>query len=356
MPLRFAIIGCGNIAKSYADDLVKYDAVELAGFTDLDAERAAQLCSQVGRGKAYPSLDALLADASIDGIVNLTIHHAHYETTKRALEAGKHVFSEKPLAMTAREAQDLVALADRRGLRLGGAPMTFLGDAQQTALKLLREGRIGTVRMAYAEMNHGRIETWHPNPAPFYDVGPVFDVAVYPLMVLTAAIGPVSRVTAVGRSLQPQRTTKDGQPFRIGNPDWVTAVLDFHGGAAARLTASFYVHGSLSKQQGIEFHGDDATLQLDSPSGFDAEVRVGSGGKLEPVPLVGEGDKGIRWGRGVVDLAEAIRDGRPHRSTGKHAAHIVDVVESIHRSAADGSRAVDVSSRFDPPAPMPWAQ
>src|SRR6185295_17646095 len=133
-----------------------------------------------------------------DIVINLTVHHAHYQVTKRALEAGKHVYSEKPLALTSSEARELVTLAASRGLRLGCSPSTFLGEAQQTAATVIRSGRLGPVRAVYAEVNWGRIETWHPAPAPFYDVGVLVDVGVYPLTLLTAFLGPARRVQASG--------------------------------------------------------------------------------------------------------------------------------------------------------------
>jgi len=169
-PLGIGIVGTGNIAGGYARDALTHPEIRLIAATDLDPVRLAAFAeSHAVRG--HPSLDDLLADDHVDIVVNLTVHHAHYEVTKRALDAGRHVYSEKPLALRTEEARELAELAVARGLRLGCSPSTFLGEAQQTSAGLIRSGRLGTVRAVYSEVNWGRIETWHPAPAPFFEVG-----------------------------------------------------------------------------------------------------------------------------------------------------------------------------------------
>ena len=157
------------------------------------------------------------------------------------LNAGKHVHSEKPLAMTYAEAKALVDLAQAKGLRLSCSPITFMGEAQQTAWKAIREGRLGPVRVVYAEANHGRIESWHPNPEPFYQVGALFDVGVYLLTLVTTMFGPARRATAYATVLYPDRVTKEGRPFHIATPDWVVAAVELANGTVVRLTTNFYV-------------------------------------------------------------------------------------------------------------------
>jgi len=153
-------------------------------------------------GKAYRELEALLADPEVELVINLTAHHAHAEVTGRALEAGKHVHSEKPLAGTWEDGVACVRLAKERGLRLSCSPFTFMGEAQQTLLRALSQGMIGRPLAAYSEMNWGRIESWHPNPEGFYrpGSGPLLDVGVYALTVLTAVLGPVRRVTGFAQA------------------------------------------------------------------------------------------------------------------------------------------------------------
>lgn len=351
--LRLGIVGCGNIAGRYARDLVHAPQAELAGVTDIEAERAAALAEEYDT-RAYPSLDDMLADDRLDVVVNLTVHHAHKAVSEQCLQAGKHVYSEKPLALTYDDARYLVELAQENGLRLGCSPFTFMGEGQQTAWKVIREGRLGRVRVVYAEVNWGRIETWHPAPEPFYQVGPLFDVGVYPLMYLTAMFGPAKRIWSYGRVLLPDRSTTAGRPFHVETPDFVLSVLEFDEGVTVRLTSTFYVT-TRSTQTGIEWHGDDGSLYLSNWMNFDGTVNYAPfGEEYSRVPLVREGVEGVDWGRGVLEMVDAILEDRPHRATGEHAAHVVEILcaaaESIDRSAP-----VSIESKFAPPAPMPWA-
>ncbi len=349
---RVAIIGCGNIAGRYAKDLASYPEIDLAGASDLDRERAVAMTAEHG-GKVFDSLDDILADDSIEIVVNLTIHHVHYEITKRCLEAGKHVFSEKPLALTPAEAHDLVKIAEANKVRLGSSPFTWMGEAGQTAWKQIRDGRLGTVRLVYAEVNHGRIESWHPNPEPFYAVGPWFDVGVYPLTMLTTFFGPAKWIQAHARVLYPDRVTKEERAFHIDTPDCLLGTMELAGGRLVRLSVNFYVR--TTRQAGIEFHGDAGSMHLANWQGFQANVAYGKFGEpLEDVPLLQEPYQGTEWGRGIRDLAAAIRENRPHRATGAQAAHVVDILAAgIESSRQDGKR-VAITSTFPAPAPMEW--
>jgi predicted dehydrogenase len=353
-PLRVAIAGCGNIAGPYAKTMQAYPQVELVGATDVLPERAQALTAEYG-GKAYATLDELLADPQVDLVVNLTIHHAHPAVITQCLAAGKHVHSEKPLAMRYDEAKALVDLAAARGLRLSCSPITYLGEAQQTAWKVIRAGELGTVRVVYCEVNWGRIESWHPNPGPFYAVGALFDVGVYPLTLVTTFLAPVRRVTAYGKVLHPDRVTKEGAPFHIDTPDFVVAALELADGTVVRLTTNFYVGGH-GKQKGLEFHGDLGSLYLGSFQDFHAPVEMAAYGEAyAPVPLVRGAFQGVDWGRAVAEIADAIAEGRPQRSSGAQAAHVVEVCCAISESLASG-RPVAVTSEFTPPWPLAWGE
>ena len=354
-PLGLGIVGTGNIAAGYANDALTHPEIRLVAATDLDPDRAIAFAAAHGC-RAHATLDDLLADDEVDIVVNLTVHHAHYEVTKRALEADRHVYSEKPLALNSSEARELVALSTARDRRLGCSPSTFLGEAQQTATAIVRSGSLGVVRAVYAEVNWGRIETWHPAPAPFFDVGVLVDVGVYPLTLVTTMLGPARGVRAWGWDLKPERHTIDGTPFHIGSPDLIVAAIELEGGAIVRLTASFYV-GRPAKQTGsLEFHGDDASLALGSFQDFAATVEVGPcGGSYAPIPLVRPGYQGTAWARGVAEMAAAIAEGRPHRASAEQAAHVVDILEGAAASMSDEGRRVEIASTFEPPALMPWA-
>ena len=357
-PLRVAVVGCGNIAGAYGDAMRNRREIEILGASDIDPSRATDWVKRHG-GQAYASLEAVLADPKVEAIVNLTIQHAHVPVITQCLQAGKHVHTEKPLAANYAEAKALVELAEKRNLRLSSAPVTWLGEAQQTAWKLIRDGAIGTPRVVYATVDWSRIETWHPNPVPFYAAGPVFDVGVYPLALLTSWFGPVKRVTTGGGIVLPERRTKDGQLFTLTTEDWLVSVLEFGHGVRARLTANFYVGEPAENRAGLEIHGDTGSIATAWFSAA-APVRLGKFGdkyqRVLPVrPPAGFGEWYCDWSAGVVGLWRGLRTNTPHPTGGAQAAHVVEIMEAVHRSAREG-RAIDLVGTFPPPPPMPWAK
>jgi predicted dehydrogenase len=350
--VKVAIVGCGNIAERYARRIAAEESLELVGVTDTIPERA-DVLARAFDVVHHSSLAHLLAADDVELVVNLTAPTAHAAVSAAALEAGKHVHTEKPVALRYDEARELVELAQRKGARLSCAPATLLGEAQQTAWKLIREGALGAVRAVYAEANWGRIESWHPWPQALYEVGPLVDVGVYPLTILTAIFGPARRVTAYTTTLEPERTTKDGDPFRLATPDFVVALIEFDEGVVARLTATFWV--GPGKQRGLELHGESRSLYLASWSEFDSPLETSEDGETySSVPLLREPFRGIDWARPLVDLHEAIEENRPHRAAAEHAAHVVEIMEAVGRASAAGG-AVAIHSKFEPPSPMDWA-
>jgi predicted dehydrogenase len=351
--LRVALVGCGNIAARYATRIVAAPQLELVGATDPIAGRAADLVAEFG-GAEYASLEALLADDAIDTVVNLTAPQAHATVTAASLEAGKHVHTEKPVALRHEEARELADLAVRLGLRLSCAPATLLGEALQTAWKAVRAGKIGRVRAVYAEANWGRIESWHPSPEGLYAVGPLVDVGIYPLTAVTAMLGPARRVFGYSTTLQPDRVRLDGTAFKPAAPDFVVGLLELESGVVVRVTSTFWV--GAGKQRGLELHGDDASLYLAAWDVFDSRLETSTDGETyTPVPLLREPFHGTDWGRALVDLAEAIEEGRPHRAGAEHAAHVVEILNGIDESARGGGP-VEIGSTFAPPEPLEWAR
>lgn len=351
--LRTVIVGCGNVAKRYAEQIKSYPEVELLGFSDMLPDRAEQFAQEYG-GRAYATLEAVLADETVDLVVNLTIHHAHVEVITRCLEAGKHVHTEKPLALKYEDARKLVELAETKQVRFSSAPITYLGEAHQTAMKTIRDGKLGPIRLIYAEVNHGRIEAWHPNPEPFYAVGPLWDVGIYPVTAVTAALGRAESVRAWAHALYPDRVTKEGRPFTITTPDCYIAEIKLACGAICRLTANFYAK---SRQAGgIEYTGDAGSLYVGNFQSFQAAVEYAEwGGKYEPVEHLKPPYEGIEFGRGVQDLAQALQEDRPHRASAAHAAHVIEILCGIG-SAAEEGKEVTIHSDFPAPEPMDWAR
>ncbi|MEM1446249.1 MAG: Gfo/Idh/MocA family oxidoreductase [Planctomycetota bacterium] len=356
-PLRIGVLGCGNISTQYCRGLLDHpDHATTIAYYDLLPERAAAFADEFG-GCAYDTIEALLADPQVDAVLNLTIHTAHFETTQAALNAGKHVFCEKPLSLSYADAKTLCEIAESKGLMLSGAPMTFLGEAQQTAWKTLRGETVGRPRLVYAEVNHGRIESWHPAPGPFYAVGPLWDVGVYPITLATTFFGPAQRVaSAYSRVIYPQRQTKDGTDFTIETPEFTVAMIELVSGVVVRLTTNFYVHHDNSHQGSrFEVHGDLGSVVLGSFQDFNAGVEASTfGASLESVTPVREPYDGIEWARAIVEFTEALAEGRAPRVTGRQAAHTVEILEAI-ATCAKTQQPVNLTSTFTQPTPMPWA-
>jgi predicted dehydrogenase len=352
--MRIGIVGCGDIAVPYARSISTAPGLELVAAFDALADRAERLSGDFG-GHTHESLTSLLADQRVETVLNLTPATAHAEVTTAALEAGKHVYSEKPLALGHDQAHALIHLAEAKGLVLGSAPATLLGEAQQTMWKLVREGAIGHVRVAYAEANWGRVESWHPTPLTLHNAGAARDVGVYPLAILTAIFGPVRSVRAFAATVEPDRVDMRGVPFRIHQPDVVVALLELDSGVVVRLTASFYV--SSGKHRGIELYGDRGMLHLESWAEFDSRLQLSTserGGNYKDVSLVRAPYAGIDWSRSLLDFADAIHEDRSPRASATHAAHLVEILDAIEASDRDGGR-VDVHSSFPPPLPIQWA-
>lgn len=347
------IVGTGNIAGHYAADIARQPSLRLAGVTDLDADRARAFADEHGT-RAFADLDALLAVPDVALIANLTSHRAHVPVSAAAIRAGKHVFSEKPMAPTGDEARELLELARRHGVLVGAAPIVPMGELAQSARRWIDDGLLGTVRLAFADVNWGRIESWHPDPAGFYAVGPLYDVGIYPVTLLTALLGPVTRVVADARRLLPERRTKDGRQFTVEAPDYVVASLELESGPTVRLTADFYV-ADPARQRGVELHGDAGSLWLSNWFQFGGTLEHAPWGEpYRPVPLLRDPQVIMPWATGLEELARAVVEGRPPRVGGDHPAHVVDVLGAIIRSAERG-QAEPVSSRFERPAPMEWA-
>ncbi|WP_251328953.1 aldo/keto reductase [Haloplanus pelagicus] len=339
--MECAFVGCGAVAEQYAAGL---DASSLSpvAVCDLDADRAASLAAATG-ATAYTDLDALLEATDAPLVVNLTSHGAHATVTERALQAGRHVWSEKPLAMEADRARGLLDLAASRGLGLGCAPITPSGENQRLARRALDDGRLGPVRLGYAHAHVGRVTEWHDDPGSFLRVGPLYDGAVYPLTLLVAWFGPVARVRCADAT-DPWPDREERSPER---PSHVEATLDFEAGALIRLTASFYAPHRSREFTSLELHGDDASLYLGDAGaqGGDGEshVSVGREGRHYTTTPLTAPSRRTAYLDGPERLAASVRRGRPARDTARRAAHVVAVCNAIER-AADRGEAVAVDA------------
>lgn len=343
-PLRIGIVGCGNISLAYLTNAPLFSGIQMVACADLNAEASAL------RARNYEltqmSVDAILADQSIDLILNLTIPAAHYDISIRALKAGKHVFSEKPLGVTATEGRALVTAAAERGLSIGSAPDTFMGPSGRLARQLLNDGAIGTPITGTAFMMGRGMEHWHPDPAFYYQpgAGPMMDMGPYYLTMMVNLMGPVTRVQAITSSGQSQRVItadgpKSGTSFPVGTPTTVLSLLTFANGAVMTFGTSWDVFRHSNHP--IEIHGTEGSLRLPDPDNFGGVVGLSrKGAAWEEVdtatmPLgapnwpIDAPDRANYRMVGLADMAHAIASGTDARASGALALHVLDVMAAI---------------------------
>jgi len=353
-PPKIGIIGTGNISAAYLKIARELGVFEVAAITDLDMARAEQQAAE--HGTQALSLEALLAHPDIVAVVNLTPPAAHAQVSLSILAAGKHVYSEKPLAVEREDGQAILKAAQERGLRVGCAPDTFLGAGLQTARELLDAGRIGRPVAATAFMMGSGPEAWHPNPDFFYQrgAGPLFDMGPYYLTALINMLGGVSKVSGSAVKALEQRTIgsgeRQGQSIQVNTPTHVTAQLTFEGGAAATLITSFDTPASDLPR--IEIYGTTGTLSLPDPNTFGGPLKLRLAGEREwqSIELTRPFQDNAR-GIGLADMLSAISSGTPQRASGDLAFHVLDVMHTV-LEAAEQERTLTLGSRVERPAAL----
>ncbi len=356
LPVKVGVIGCGNISGVYCEASTTFDILEIIACADLVLDRARAVAAEYQIPKAC-SVEELLADPEIEIVLKLTVPNAHAEVALAALEAGKHVYNEKPLATTREDGYRLLTMAQERGCLLGCAPDTFLGGGLQTCRKLIDDGWIGAPVAATAFMMcHGH-ENWHPDPEFYYQFGggPMFDMGPYYLTALIHLMGPVRRVTGSARITFPERVItsqpKYGTRVAVEVPTHVAGVLDFVNGAVGTIVTSFDVWAA--RLPYIEVYGTGGTLSVPDPNGFGGPVliRRADANEWSEVPLTHGYIRQSR-GVGVADMAYALRSGRPHRASGDLAYHVLDIMQAFHQASQEG-RHIELISTCHRPAPLP---
>jgi predicted dehydrogenase len=353
---RVGIIGCGNISRAYATKLRALQDLELVACADLDRDRARALAAEFGVPQVLTP-DQLVGHPDVDVVLDLTIPAAHEEVTRSALQAGKHAYSEKPLAFDHAGGAGLVELAAQRGVRLGCAPDTFLGAGLQTCRALLDAGAIGMPLAANAFFQGSGPESWHPDPAFFYQrgAGPLFDVGVYYVTALVALLGPVARVTGSARISRPRRPITSqplaGTWIDVEVPTHVAGVLEHEAGPLATLVASFDVPAT--RFRFIEVYGTEGTLSVPDPNTFGGPVQLRRSGDEDwtDMPL-SHANAAQSRGIGLADMIRAERVDRPHRASGQLALHVLEVMERIVMASDTGQRQ-GLVTRVERPAPLP---
>lgn len=394
--MNFAIVGCGYVAELYLRTLANHPSLTLAGAYDRNPENLAGF-ARISGARSYASLEELAADPGVGLVLNLTNPRSHYEVTRQCLEAGKHVYSEKPLAMAPGQAQELAELAARRGLRLASAPCSVLAGAAQTLWKAVRDGRVGRVRLVYANFDDGMIaprqtpwqwrnEAGVPWPAKDeFEVGCTYEHAGYVLTWLAAMFGPVRNVVSYASCQIPEK----GIAVDSMAPDFVVGCLEFAQGVVARLTCGLVA----PRDKSITVVGDDGVLFVGNVRDDDAPVferraqlgdfqaaiarrsqwlqrwleSRGFGAVREslfqrrvapcraPRGRVVSPDKPVDFLLGPAELADAVGAGRPCRLSPELGVHVVEVIEALQYPERFGGRK-RMTTGFEPMRPMPWAQ
>lgn len=353
--MNVGIIGCGNIFGAYAKGCTFFRALNLKACADINAEAATKRAEEFGI-KAV-SIDELLADPSIGLVINLTVPKVHAKVGMDILRAGKHVYSEKPLAIDTEEGRALLDFAKSKNLRVGCAPDTFLGAGLQTCRKLIDDGWIGRPLAGTALMLGAGPEAWHPNPAFFYAKGggPMLDMGPYYVTALVHLLGPVAAVSAITSKSGPNRLATCKEHFGELLPVEVAThnggTLLFENGAVITMAISFDVQKHAHKP--IEIYGTQGSIAVPDPNTFGGPISVFRPGNEDwkEMPFAygyHENSRSI----GAADMAHAIHSGREHRCNGNLALHVLEVMNAFAKSS-ESHCTIEIANRCEQPKAFP---
>jgi predicted dehydrogenase len=355
-PVGVGVLGAGVISDTYLENLSRFPDVRVLMVADLDTARAAAQAEKHGVPRSGTSAE-LLADQDIELVVNLTIPAAHVEVGLAALDAGKHVWAEKPLALDRESGRKLLDRAREKGLRVASAPDTVLGAALQTARRAVDAGRIGEPRTALALLQSPGPESWHPSPEFLFQTGggPLLDMGPYYLTELVQLLGPIRRVTGAGGRSRDTRVIgsgpRAGTEFAVTVLTTVTALVDFERGGSAQVVFSF---DSALPRTLLEITGTLGAAVVPDPNRFDGPTLLHTLGSPDLIELPSEGHTATR-GTGALELARAIRAGVPERASGELAFHVLDAMLSIEESIKSGGPvAVESTVEVPPALPEGW--
>lgn len=357
-PVKVGLIGCGNISKAYFTASKQFPILDIVACSDLNMDAARAAATEYGIAKAC-TVDQLLADPQIELVLNLTIPAAHVEVGLKAIEAGKHVYSEKPLGIDVANARKLIEAAKAKNLRVGCAPDTFLGTSHQTCRKLIDEGAIGTPVAATAFMLCPGHESWHPNPAFYYQPGggPMLDMGPYYMTALVNMLGPMSRVAGItGKQITDRTIAKGdhaGEKIDVQVDDHVAGTVQFQNGTIATLVTSFATRfPTHDGKQPITIYGTKGTLRVPDPNGFDGPISIRCAGDKAWREVETEHHHPNGRSIGLADMATAIRSGREHRASGDLAFAVLEAMLGFVESSRTNGH-VKLSAIATRPAMLP---
>jgi predicted dehydrogenase len=331
--LGVGLIGCGKISGIYLDNAAWLDGVRFVACTDVDPQRAAETASE--RGLRALTADELIADPEVQVVLCLTPPDFHAEVMLQAIAAGKHVYTEKPLATSVDDARWVLSQAAGAGVLVGSAPDTFLGAGIQTLKRAIDDGVIGEPAVAQIRLLAGPPERWHPSPAFLYAElsGPLMDLGPYAVATALELFGPVAQVTALATMPRTSGVTLDGAEFPIAEPTRVAGVLAHESGVLTTITTTDDANGPA--RYGVEVHGLDGSLLGGDPNTFDGPVVLARRGELDQtLPLVSQWNENSR-GLGLEDLCRAVRDGTPQRASGERGLQVVEALLEMREIALD---------------------
>ena len=347
--IRVGVIGCGSVSSAYLPHLARRPFVDVVSVCDIIPARAAAAARAHGIAEHHPDIDAMLGGAAFDLFVNLTDMQAHEQLNRRAIEAGRHVWSEKPIANSVAAAVDLLALAKRRGTRLWAAPTTVASPQFATLAKLLEEKRIGRVAAAHASYGH----TGPDWAAFFYEKGggSLPDLGVYPLTTLTGLLGPAKSVTAMVSTVTPMRSIKGRGEVAVTAEDNAHVLLDHGAGVISHVQCGFNYHSPSAHDARSQSHhsltivGSAGTLALVgydwAPHGVDLSTRDHGGDFQRLAEKPGD----YAWENGASLAAEALATGRELPLTPEHAIHVLEILQAALESQQTGRR-VNLETTF----------
>ena len=334
--VKIGFVGCGAISGIYFKNITgMFKEIEIAGICDLIPERAQKAAEEYGISKIYADMNELFADPQVDIVLNITRPYEHFEVTKAALLAGKHVYSEKPLGASLEEGIELVRIAKETGRLIGGAPDTFLGAGIQTCRKLIDDGMIGEPLGAAAYLVGRGHESWHPDPEFYYKYGggPMMDMGPYYLTAMVSLLGGVSAVTGMSKiSFSQRRITSQphyGEIVDVDVPTYVTGIMQFDSGAIGTIFTTFDVYKAQTPY--IEIYGSKGTLSVPNPNIFGGPVKLfrgkarGEENAFMEIPLLFPYESNSR-ALGLADMAKAITTGRPFRASSDLTLHILEIM------------------------------
>ena len=355
---KVGLIGCGHIAETYFRAEKYFNNIKIIKCADINL-KAARKCSKE-YGVKFLSVNEILKDQEVEIILNLTIPKAHYEISKKALLNGKHVYSEKPLAINLKDGKELLKISRRKKLYLGNAPDTFLGGGIQKSKELVEKNTIGKIKLGNAVFAFPGIESYHPNPEPWFaklEGGPVIDMGPYYITALVNLLGPAKKVSGRIINGSKYRTIgigpKKGRKFKVNCPTTYLSTITFKNNTVIRLTLSFDVIAH--QRNHIELYGEKGSMIVPDPNMFGGSVftckKLGDNWKEFKTTKMHLGKINIRTqssraneaptnanyrGAGLSEMAYSIEKKRKHLCNGEISLHVLDIITSIMKASKSG--------------------